>query len=86
MEMPSTYLRPGAWLPVLALVGLAGFLAEVVRPWPEGPILYTPRGLGPHGITASDVVVLAVVVVAVVVWLGCWGRTDGFSSKRQARR
>ncbi|MDQ6725932.1 MAG: hypothetical protein M3066_07185 [Actinomycetota bacterium] len=83
--MRSTYLRPGAWLPVVALIGLAGFLAEVVRPWPEGRILYTPRGLGPHGITAADVIVLAVVVVAAVVWLSCWGRTDGFSSDRRDR-
>lgn len=83
--MASTYLRPGAWLPVLALVVLAAFLAEVVQPWPEGPILLAPRGLGPHGIATSDVVVLALVVAGSALWLTWWGRTDGLRSRRPRR-
>ncbi len=80
--MSSRLIRPGAWLPVLALVALAGYLAEVVRPWPEGRILFAPRGLGPHGVTASDVIVLAVVVVASLAWLRLWGRAERSRSAR----
>ncbi len=52
-----------AWLPLVVLALTAVFLAEVVEPWPEGRILMTLHGLGPHGITVSDVLVLGVIVI-----------------------
>ena len=61
--------RPVAWVPLTALVVLTGVLAELVEPWPEGPVLLTLTGTGPHGITLSDIVVLVVVGVLSVVWL-----------------
>lgn len=64
-----TYLRPTASVPLLALALSALYLAEVVEPWPEGRILVTLRGLGPHGVTLSDVVVLAAVAALGFGWL-----------------
>lgn len=52
-----------AWLPLVVLALTAVVLAEVVEPWPEGRILMTLHGLGPHGITVSDVLVLGVIVI-----------------------
>ena len=63
------YGRPAAWLPPLALVLLALAVTTVVEPWPEGRVLVTVRGTGPHGVTVSDLVVLAVTALATVLWL-----------------
>lgn len=74
----SRWLRPRVWLPFLVLGLVAVFLAEVVEPWPEGRILLTLHGLGPHGITVSDVVVLGAVAVLGAGWLRLTtGREEG---------
>ncbi len=61
--------RPVVWAPLVALLVLTGTLAQVAAPWPEGPILVTLTGTGPHGIALSDIVVLVVVGLVSAVWL-----------------
>ncbi len=64
----NTWRQPVAWLPLASLLAVAA-VAAAVQPWPEGPILLTPSGFGPHGVTFSDVLVGAFVVVAAMGWV-----------------
>ncbi len=61
----NTCRRPSAWLSLASLLAVATVVAAV-QPWPEGPILLTVKGFGPHGLTFSDVVVGAFVVVVAM--------------------
>jgi len=65
----QAYRRPVVWGPPLGLLVLAWYLAEVVEPWPEGPTLLVLKGLGPHGVATSDVILLAVLAGVVTAWL-----------------
>lgn len=64
-----SWRRPAVWAPLAALAGLTWVLAQLVAPWPEGRILLTLTGTGPHGITVSDIVVLVVVGLLSAIWL-----------------
>jgi hypothetical protein len=73
--------RPLAWVPLLALTVVALVLAQAVQPWPEGPVLLTLRGFGPHGIVFSDVVLLVLLVAISLTWLRLvagWARVNAF--------
>lgn len=65
----ATYRRPTAWVPIAAVLAIAVYLAEVVEPWPEGGILLSVPGTTSHGLTFSDVVLMAVLVTSSVAWL-----------------
>lgn len=69
--------RPRVWLPPATLAVLAVVLAQLVRPWPEGPILLTLHGFGPHGITTSDLVVAGLLVVLSAAWVRAVWPQDG---------
>jgi hypothetical protein len=62
-------MRPIAYLPILALAAAAYLLAQVIEPWPEGRVLLRVKGLGPHGVTVSDVLVSTVVIGTALGWL-----------------
>ena len=69
MWLRANYRRAIVWAPPAALVALAWVLAEVVEPWPEGRVLLTVKGLGPHGVTVSDLILLGILTVLTVAWL-----------------
>jgi len=72
-------------MPPVGLAVTAFVVAQIVQPWPEGPILLTQRGLGPHGIVLSDVVLLAVVVMISLAWVRVALQQDGGVSPRRPR-
>jgi len=63
----SGYGHPAVWAPVLALVAVAAFVAEVVQPWPEGGVLLTVTAN--HGLTWADVAVVGVVSAVSAAWI-----------------
>lgn len=57
-----------ALLPVLGLAGVGAVLALVIEPWPEGPVLLTIKGTGPHGLSLSDALMGVALSGAGTAW------------------